>query len=66
MKYRRIPHTQLSPSLICLGTASFGTDLDEVSAFELLDMFFERGGNFLDTARIYGAWVPDHSFSICK
>ena len=57
MKYRDIAHTDLSPSLICLGTASFGTALDEVSSFELLDLFFERGGNFLDTAHVYGAWV---------
>ena len=58
MKYRRIAHTHLFPSVICLGTAMFGTALDELSSFELLDTFCEEGGNFLDTAHIYGAWVP--------
>ena len=50
MKYRSIPNTHFSPSVICLGTALFGTDVDEASAFELLDTFFEGDGNFLDTA----------------
>ena len=58
MNYRSIPHTQLSPSVLCLGTALFGTDVDETTAFALLDFFFERGGNFLDTAHGYGEWVP--------
>jgi aryl-alcohol dehydrogenase-like predicted oxidoreductase len=58
MRYRGIAHTDLFPSVICLGTASFGTALTEVSSFELLDTFCEKGGNFLDTAHIYGAWVP--------
>src|SRR5947209_8447254 len=58
MQYKRIPNTSLSPSTICLGTALFGTDVDEVTAFELLDTFFEHGGTFLDTAHAYGEWVP--------
>lgn len=52
-----IPHTQLSPSVICLGTALFGSDVDESLAYELLDTFFEKDGNFLDTAHGYGEWV---------
>jgi aryl-alcohol dehydrogenase-like predicted oxidoreductase len=58
MKYRGIAHTPFSPSVICLGTGPFGTALDEVSSFELLDTFYEKGGNFLDTAHSYGAWGP--------
>jgi aryl-alcohol dehydrogenase-like predicted oxidoreductase len=59
VKYRNIPHTNLYPSVICLGTASFGTSLDISTAFQLLDTFVEHGGNFIDTAHVYGAWVPD-------
>ena len=59
MKYKHIPHTDLFPSVICLGTASFGTSLDSSTAFQLLDTFVEHGGNCIDTAHIYGAWVPD-------
>ena len=59
MKYKNIPHTDLYPSVICLGTVSFGTTLDTSNAFHLLDTFFEHGGNFIDTAHIYGGWAPD-------
>ena len=59
MKYKNIPHTDLYPSVICLGTVSFGTSLDTSTAFHKLDTFFEHGGNFIDTAHIYGAWDSD-------
>jgi len=59
MKFKNIPQTDLYPSAICLGTASFGTSIDTSTAFQMLDTFVEYGGNFIDTAHIYGAWVPD-------
>jgi aryl-alcohol dehydrogenase-like predicted oxidoreductase len=59
VKFKHIPHTDLRPSVICLGTVSFGTSLDTSTAFQLLDSFIEHGGNFIDTAHIYGAWAPD-------
>jgi len=58
MKYQSIPQTDLYPSVLCLGTASFGTALESSTAFSLLDTFFTLGGTFLDTAHVYGAWVP--------
>ena len=58
MRYSNIPSTNLYPSVITLGTGPFGTGTDKGTAFTLLDTYFEHGGNFLDTARIYGAWVP--------
>lgn len=58
MHYRRLLHTDLSPSVLCLGTASFGTTVDRQTAFHLLDTFFAQGGTFLDTAHVYGGWVP--------
>src|ERR1700676_5506622 len=57
MKFKNIPHTDVYPSAICLGTASFGTSLDVPTAYRLLDTFVEHGGNFIDTAHVYGAWV---------
>jgi aryl-alcohol dehydrogenase-like predicted oxidoreductase len=59
MKYQSIPQTDLHPSVLCLGTASFGTAVESSTAFRLLDTFFTQGGTFLDTAHVYGAWVPD-------
>lgn len=45
-------------SAIGLGTAHYGTAIDEARAFRLLDCYTESGGNYIDTAHIYGAWVP--------
>ena len=64
MKYQSIPQTELHPSVLCLGTASFGTAVESSTAFRLLDTFFERGGTFLDTAHVYGAWVPGGSGAV--
>src|SRR5215813_7706907 len=58
MKYRQIPQTDLFPSVLALGTVSFGTAVDASTAFHFLDTFFEHGGNFIDTAHVYGAWIP--------
>jgi aryl-alcohol dehydrogenase-like predicted oxidoreductase len=53
-----IPNTDLMVSPICLGTGEMGSGLNEKDSFKLLDLFFELGGNFLDTAHVYGSWVP--------
>ncbi|MFY8268995.1 MAG: aldo/keto reductase [Terrimicrobiaceae bacterium] len=45
-------------SALCLGTMYFGTKVDEVTAFALMDMYVEAGGGFLDTANKYTSWLP--------
>ncbi len=47
---------ELSVSPLCLGTASFGTGLSRKDAFAQLDAFASGGGNFIDTAHVYGDW----------
>lgn len=59
MKITQLPGTDLSVSPLCLGTNQFGTALDDAAAGAILDKFAELGGNFIDTARAYGDWVPD-------
>lgn len=54
-----IPNTELRPFPICLGTGRLGTATPHADAFTLLDAFVDQGGNFLDTAHVYGNWVPD-------
>jgi hypothetical protein len=54
-----IPKTQLLVSRLCLGTNVYGTAVDQARSEELLDRFVELGGNFIDTARMYGDWVPE-------
>jgi aryl-alcohol dehydrogenase-like predicted oxidoreductase len=58
MHYTTIPGTDLQPSVICLGGGPLGSSLDRASSFRLLDAFLDRGGNFLDSAKVYADWVP--------
>ncbi len=58
MRYRNIQGTDLNVSCLCLGTADMGSNLKEEESFRLLDAFVDRGGNFIDTAHVYGDWVP--------
>lgn len=46
---------------LCLGGNVFGWTADEKASFAILDAFVEAGGNFVDTADVYSAWVEEHS-----
>ena len=61
-----LPKTELNVSPICLGTGEIGSSLDEAASFALLDAFAAGGGNFLDTARVYGDWVPNSERSVSE
>lgn len=41
-------------SSVVLGTDAFGTSISEKDSFDLMDTYFELGGNTIDTARVYG------------
>lgn len=58
MKYITLKDTDLNLSNLCLGTAGFGEKLNKDQAFEILDAFVRRGGNFIDTANVYCRWIP--------
>lgn len=54
MRYSTIPGIDKKASIICLGTAEFcGTTPESVSR-DVMDAYFQGGGNFIDTARVYG------------
>ena len=46
--------TDLDVFGLCLGGNVFGWTLDEERSFAVLDAYVEAGGNFIDTADIYG------------
>lgn len=46
-------------SRIGLGTGRFGTRVEKELAFEMLDYFYQNGGNVVDTARNYYEWVEN-------
>ena len=41
-------------SRFSLGTAAYGTGLSKETSFSILDAYMEAGGNFIDTAAVYG------------
>ena len=56
MKNRKLVQLGSSPlqvTPICLGTMTFGEQVDEPTAHRILDRAVERGINFLDTAEMY-------------
>jgi aryl-alcohol dehydrogenase-like predicted oxidoreductase len=53
--------TDLDVFPLCLGGNVFGWTADEEASFAVLDAYAEAGGNFVDTADAYSAWVPGHS-----
>ena len=54
MLYRDIAGFSQRVSALCLGTMNFGASMDEAASFQVMDAFREMGGNFIDTARLYG------------
>ncbi len=53
MEYRRMGQSGLKVSEICLGTMTFGHGTDEAESRRMVDMAFDVGVNFFDTANTY-------------
>ena len=53
MKTIPLGRSDLQVTPICLGTMTFGEQVDEALAHRILDRAVERGVNFLDTAEMY-------------
>lgn len=53
MQYRKLGHTDLDVSLICLGTMTWGCQNTEDQAHEQMDYAHGKGVNFFDTAELY-------------
>jgi len=49
----RLGRSDLQVTPICLGTMTFGEQVDEPAAHAILDRALERGINFIDTAEMY-------------
>jgi len=56
----RIGSSDLDVFPLALGGNVFGWTADRDASFEILDAFHAGGGNFIDTADAYSAWVPGH------
>ena len=53
MKFNPLGRTGIEVSRICLGTMTFGEQNTESQAHRQLDMAFDHGVNFIDTAEMY-------------
>lgn len=53
MQSRRLGKSAIAVSTICMGTMTFGSQADEAMAHRILDMSFDAGINFFDTAENY-------------
>jgi aryl-alcohol dehydrogenase-like predicted oxidoreductase len=59
MEYRNLGKSGLKVSEICLGTMTFGRQTDEDEARRLVDLAFDGGINFFDTADAYGSGASE-------
>src|SRR5690606_23658127 len=55
---RRIGRSDLEIFPLGLGGNTFGNTTDREASERVLDAFVEAGGNHVDTADSYSAWVP--------
>jgi aryl-alcohol dehydrogenase-like predicted oxidoreductase len=53
----RLPGTDLDLFPLCLGGNVFGWSADEETSFAVLDAYVAAGGNVIDTADAYAAWL---------
>ena len=54
MELRQLGRSGVRVSRLGLGTMTWGRDTDEHEAAEQLRFYLDAGGNFIDTAAVYG------------
>lgn len=65
MEFHYLGHSGLEVSRLGLGTIPFGSDVSVEESSRLVDLFAEAGGNFVDTANVYGfKTLEDHAEQI--
>jgi aryl-alcohol dehydrogenase-like predicted oxidoreductase len=58
---RKLGTTDLNVFPLALGGNVFGWTADEGTSFAVLDAYTAAGGNFVDTADVYSAWVDGNT-----
>ncbi|MEM8936312.1 MAG: aldo/keto reductase [Pseudomonadota bacterium] len=53
MERRPLGATGIDVPVLCLGSMMYGDQMDQKGAFEQMDVCFERGIDFIDTAELY-------------
>ena len=66
MEYRQLGHTDISVSVICLGTMTWGEQNTESEAHQQLDLALASGVNFIDTAEMYPVPPRAETYSLTE
>jgi aryl-alcohol dehydrogenase-like predicted oxidoreductase len=57
---RKLGQSNIAIAPLMLGSNVFGWNVDENTSFAVLDAFVDGGGDAIDTADVYSAWVSGH------
>jgi aryl-alcohol dehydrogenase-like predicted oxidoreductase len=66
MKKIKLGSSDLQVTPICLGTMTFGEQVDEATSHRILDHSLARGINFLDTAEMYSVPTRAETFNVTE
>ena len=66
MNRNRLGRSGIVVSDICMGTMTFGNQADEKTAFAILDMAYDAGVDFYDTAEVYPVPPQEHYMGITE
>ena len=66
MEFTTLGQSGLRVSKICLGTMTFGEQVDEANTHALLDHSLARGINFIDTAEMYAVPARAETYSLTE
>ena len=66
MKKIKLGSSDLHVTPICLGTMTFGEQVNEATAHSILDHSLARGINFLDTAEMYSVPTRAETFNVTE
>ena len=58
MEKIKLGQSAIEVSVLCLGTDSIGSKINQETSFQIMDLYREKGGNFIDTANFYASWLP--------
>ena len=58
MRKLKLGSSDVEVSELAFGTDLIGSRIDRETSFQLLDVFREAGGTFIDTGNIYACWLP--------
>jgi aryl-alcohol dehydrogenase-like predicted oxidoreductase len=60
VEMRPLGESGIEVAPLALGGNVFGWTADELTSFDVLDAFVAAGGNMIDTADVYTAWILGH------